>query len=198
MFSPFDLHTVLDAVTFATLKHHGQVRKDQQHSPYATHPIQVAQIILDVGKVNDPSILVAAILHDTIEDTGTKADEIQEKFGKDVLGLVLEVTDNKSLEKMERKRLQVVHAPHLSKSAKIIKLGDKLVNCRDMLVSPPTDWPLTRRQDYIQWSADVVHEMRGANQGLESAFDALIVDAEQTLRFTIQPFDTIHQRPWAP
>jgi len=198
LFTPSDLQTILQAVSFATLKHHGQVRKDQQHSPYATHPIRVAQTILEIGEVNDRALLVAAILHDTIEDTGTKADEILEKFGKDVLGLVLEVTDNKSLEKIERKRLQVVHAPHLSISAKIIKLGDKLVNCHDMLDSPPADWSLTRRQDYIQWAADVVHGMRGANHNLESTFDILLADAEQTLGFTIQPFETIHQRPWAP
>ena len=193
-----DLHIILDAVIFATGKHHGQVRKDQQHSPYITHPLTVAQVILNIGDVSDLTILTAAILHDTIEDTCTNNSEIQDRFGNQVLNLVLEVTDDKSLPKMERKRLQVVHAPHLSIPARILKLGDKLVNCRDIILSPPEDWDLNRRQEYLQWSADVVYYLRGANHDLENAFHALLSEAEHTLGFKLQPITTIQNRPWAP
>ena len=193
-----ELNQIFNAVIFAAKKHQGQVRKDKSRSPYVTHPVLVAQTLLEIGGVTESNILVAALLHDTIEDTSTTREQVRTNFGEDVLSLVLEVTDDKSLEKMERKRLQVLHAPHLSSRAKLIKLADKLTNCQDILFSPPRDWPLKRRQEYIQWGADVVSQMRGTNSGLEAAFDQVLADAQEQLGFAVQPFTTINQRPWAP
>lgn len=193
-----DLTRILAACIFAANKHHGQIRKDQRGSPYIIHPIMVAQDILQIGGVKDTNILIAAILHDTIEDTGTKPIEIQETFGIAILDIVEEVSDDKSLPKEERKRLQVVHAAEKSYPARIIKWGDKLVNCRDILDSPPRNWALERRQNYFQWSADVLFKMRGTNTALEAAFDKLLKVAENQLNFFMQPFETIHIRPWAP
>ena len=99
---------------------------------------------------------------------------------------------------MTRKRLQVIHAAELSYEAKIIKLADKLVNCRDILNDPPEDWPLKRRQDYIQWGADVVEQIRGTNSPLESAFDQVLSDAQAELNFKIKPYDSVDQLPWGP
>ena len=189
---------LFDAAIFAAEKHQGQVRKDQRGSPYITHPLLVAKTLWEIGGVRDESTLVAAILHDTLEDTQTTREEIREHFGGEILSIVLEVSDDKYLEKMERKRLQVLHAPELSLSAKLIKLGDKLVNCRDILESPPSDWSLERRQQYIQWAADVIAEIRGVNPPLESAFDHMLSEAENQLHFTIQPYTSLNQRPWAP
>jgi guanosine-3',5'-bis(diphosphate) 3'-pyrophosphohydrolase len=148
--------------------------------------------------VRDTQTLIAAILHDTIEDTPTTHQEVKENFGEDVLSLVLEVTDDKSLEKIKRKRLQVSHAPQLSHQARMIKIADKLVNCGDILVSPPNGWSIQRRREYIQWGADVVSQIRGTNPGLEAAFDHLLKEAEEQLDFSVQPFDSIDQRPWGP
>jgi len=192
-----DLNRLFDAVIFAARKHQGQLRKDNGHSPYVTHPLLVAQTLWQLGGITDTTILTAAILHDTLEDTNTTSSEIREIFGEEALKIVLEVTDDKSLEKMERKRLQVVHAPHLSEAAKVIKLADKLVNCRDMIISPPEEWRLERRRNYIQWGADVVEKIRGTNLALEVAFDDMLADAELMLDFEILPFETIEQRPWA-
>lgn len=192
------LEHIFEAAIFAAFKHNGQVRKGKNKSPYITHPLLVAKAVHQVGGVSDILILTAAVLHDTIEDTKTTDAEISERFGEHVLTLVRELTDDKSLPKAVRKRLQVVHAPHLSQAAKIIKLADKLINCRDILKSPPKKWNLKRRQEYMQWAADVVAQMRGANANLEEAFDEVLSDAEQTLNFVIEPFDTVHQRPWAP
>lgn len=189
---------LFEAAIFAAEKHQGQVRKDQLGSPYITHPLTVIKVLWEVGGIRDRITLVAALLHDTLENTRTTREEIRERFGDDVLAIVLEVTDNKSLEKMERKRLQVLHAPELSLPAKLIKLADKLVNCRDVLESPPRDWPLQRRQQYIQWAADVIAKIRGANPPLENAFDLMLTEAEDRLQFSIQPFSTVNQRPWAP
>lgn len=193
-----DLTNILEAAVFAARKHQGQVRKDHEKSPYVTHPLLVAKSIWEIGGVNETRTLIAAVLHDTIEDTDTKEIEIRDQFGEVVLSVVLEVTDDKSLEKMERKRQQVVHAPYLSRPARLIKLADKLINCQDILYSPPEDWTLERRRNYIQWGADVIARIRGTNAPLEDAFDAVLVEAEKKLDYAIQSFETVNQRPWAP
>ena len=193
-----DLKLIFKAILFAIGKHEGQIRKDAERSPYITHPLLVAQALLEIGDVQDPPTLIAAILHDTLEDTKTTEVEIREAFGEEILQIVLEVTDDKSLEKMARKRLQVVHAPSISDKAKVIKLSDKLVNCRDILNSPPEDWPMERRREYIQWAADVVENLRNTNAPLELAFDQILSDAEERLDFKIKSYETINERPWAP
>lgn len=192
------LDKIFKAAIFAAQKHQGQVRKDNDQLPYITHPLQVAQTLWEIGRVRESQTLIAAILHDTIEDTKTTHEELREAFGEEILEIVLEVSDDKSLKKMTRKRLQVEHAPELSDQARLIKLGDKLVNCRDILQHPPSDWPLVRRQNYIQWGADVVAQIRGINEPLEEAFDQVLEDAQSQLDYKIQPFSTIAERPWGP
>jgi len=193
-----DLLTILDAAVFAAEKHQGQVRKNKHHSPYITHPLLVARAIYDIGNIDDTCILSAAILHDTLEDTRTTEQEIADRFGDKVLSIVLEVTDDKLEEKMDRKRNQVIHAPNLSYEGKIVKLADKLINCRDILNDPPEDWPLERRRDYIQWGADVVENIRGTNSSLEAAFDQVLFEAQGRLNFKILPYESVDERPWGP
>ena len=196
MKQPIEFDQLMDTIIFAANKHQGQVRKDADHSPYITHPLAVARAIAEIGGVGDTLVYKAAILHDTIEDTNTTEEEIRQHFGEKVLQIVLEVTDDKSLEKLERKRRQVIHAPSLSYPARIVKLADKITNCLDILQSPPEDWTLQRRRDNIQWGADVIAQIRGTNPGLEAAFDQIITEAEEKLNFQVQPFDTIGQRSW--
>ena len=187
---------ILSAAIFAAEKHRDQIRKDQNGSPYITHPLAVAHILWEIGDIRETEILQAAILHDTLEDTPTTQAELASQFSKIILAIVLEVSDDKSLPKLERKRRQVLHAPELSRAARLVKLGDKLINCNDVLESPPNGWDLERRRDYVQWSADVIWQIRGVNPPLERAFDAVIYEAETELRFQVQPFETLHQRPW--
>ena len=192
MTRPINLDAIFEAAIFAALKHHGQVRKDEQASPYITHPLSVAREIYTTGKIDDQDILIAALLHDTIEDTHTNADEIRTRFGEEVLSIVLEVTDDKSLEKDLRKQLQIIHASELTYSARVIKLADKLVNCRDILHTPPKDWNVIRRQEYIQWAANVVAQIRDTNPYLESAFDEILQEAEAGLHFHLDPNETVN------
>jgi len=192
------LDAILDAAIFAAQKHQGHVRKDEQASPYVTHSLAVARTICNIGKVNDPTILIAAILHDTIEDTNTMEAEIQERFGEEILSIVLEVTDDKSQNKLARKQQQVIHAHNLSNGAKIIKLADKLTNCLDILHTPPKNWSLGRRREYIQWAADVIAQIRGTNPSLEAAFDEMLSQAEKTLDYKLETFETVNDRPWGP
>lgn len=165
---------VLRALVFAAGRHRNQRRKDNEKSPYINHPLDVVETLWRVGGVRDSVALVAAALHDTVEDTGTKPEEIEAHFGLEVRGVVLEVSDDKSLPKEERKRLQIVHAPHKSLRAKLVKLGDKITNVRDVIVRPPDDWSETRCREYVIWASAVVAGLRGANPALEAEFDRIV------------------------
>ena len=141
--------TLLKAVAFAAEKHRDQRRKDAEASPYINHPIALANL-LKQQDVGDIVVLCAALLHDTIEDTETTVAELRREFGDDITDVVLEVTDDTTLEKTERKRLQIEHAESLSKRAKLVKLADKICNLRDMVAAPPATWPLRRKLDYFE------------------------------------------------
>ena len=162
---------LLKALRFSADKHRNQRRKDVTQSPYINHPIEVVQLLWDVGGVRDIDVLLAAILHDTIEDTETRPEEISAAFGEAVKGFVLEVTDDKSLPKGERKRLQIETAHGKSYGAKLIKLADKSCNIRDLVTRPPEEWPVERRRDYLLWSEQVVAGLRGTNAALEKYYD---------------------------
>jgi GTP diphosphokinase / guanosine-3',5'-bis(diphosphate) 3'-diphosphatase len=164
--------TLLRALDFAAARHRDQRRKDVPASPYINHPIGLATVLWHEGGVRDPIALVAAVLHDTVEDTATTIDELREMFGPEIAGVVAEVTDDRSLPREARKRAQIEHAPHLSLTAKQVKLADKLCNLRDILDSPPADWSHERRAAYVAWTAEVVAGLRGACPPLEAAFDA--------------------------
>lgn len=142
---------LLRAVEFSAERHRGQRRKGVDASPYINHSIEVAAMLANVAGVRDLAILIAAVLHDTIEDTRTSPEELEAAFGPEVRLLVQEVTDDKTLPKAERKRLQVKHAPQLSPSAKLIKLADKVSNVRDVTDRPPSDWSVERRREYLDW-----------------------------------------------
>jgi guanosine-3',5'-bis(diphosphate) 3'-pyrophosphohydrolase len=165
-----DAKPLLQALELAALKHRDQRRKDQEKSPYINHPIAVASLLAQHG-VTDETALLAAVLHDTIEDTRTTREELVAQFGEAVAACVMEVTDDKQLPKDRRKELQVEHAPHLSRSAKLVKLADKICNLRDIVDSPPADWPEKRRQEYVEWCKRVVDELRGVSPALERTFD---------------------------
>jgi guanosine-3',5'-bis(diphosphate) 3'-pyrophosphohydrolase len=164
----------LEALKFAAGKHRDQRRKDVLAIPYINHPIEVAYLLWHVGGVRETEILLAGLLHDTIEDTKTTPSEIEAAFGEKVLGYVLEVTDDKRLSKKERKRLQIVQAPNKSDGAKQIKLADKSANIQDIITSPPAGWDIARRNDYLNWAESVVDGVRGVNPDLEAHFDKLL------------------------
>jgi guanosine-3',5'-bis(diphosphate) 3'-pyrophosphohydrolase len=162
---------LVDAVAFAAYKHRRQRRKDAEASPYINHPIALARVLSVEGGVSDTTLLAAAVLHDTLEDTETTFEELKGRLGAAVAAVVLEVTDDKSLPKKERKRLQIQHASRISRRAKLVKLADKICNVRDVAASPPRTWPLRRRRQYFDWARAVVGRMRGTHRRLERLFD---------------------------
>ena len=162
---------LFDALAFAAHKHRAQRRKDKEASPYINHPIALADVLANEGGVVDPVTLCAALLHDTIEDTRTTHKELRRAFGNEIADVVLEVTDDKKLEKAERKERQVLHAPRLSLRAKLVKLADKICNLRDIASNPPATWSRTRKREYYEWAKRVIDALRGAHPGLERLFD---------------------------
>jgi guanosine-3',5'-bis(diphosphate) 3'-pyrophosphohydrolase len=162
--------TIIRAARFAAYKHRRQRRKDAEASPYINHPIGLADVLVSIGRVSDPVTLAAALLHDTIEDTETTYEELRIEFGRRVADVVQEVTDDKSLPKQRRKRLQVEHAPHLSRRAVLVKLADKICNLRDMVDSPPAGWNLRRRRRYFDWAKQVVEGLPGGHRPMRAAF----------------------------
>jgi GTP diphosphokinase / guanosine-3',5'-bis(diphosphate) 3'-diphosphatase len=173
---------LLQALSFASIKHRDQRRKDARSSPYINHPIAVAAVLAGEGSVQDETLLVAAVLHDTVEDTGTSFAELMEHFGADVEGYVRELTDDKSLPKAERKQLQIVHARSASPGARQLKIADKICNVRDITASPPVFWSRKRRREYLDWAEQVVEGCRGINPGLDRAFDEALAHARQSIR----------------
>ena len=175
------LNKLLEAASFAAVRHTGHHRKGNNQEPYINHPLDVANLLANVGGVDDVDVLIAAILHDTVEDVGVTREEIAERFGERVAGIVMEVTDDKSLPKAERKRQQVEHAPRLSPEAKLVKLGDKISNIKDVTNKPPKDWDIQRRREYIDWGESVVAGLREINPDLEDLFDRTVKQARKAL-----------------
>ena len=175
-------HTlILKAAHFSAQKHSTQRRKDENESPYINHPISVALAIAQIGGVDDPEILAAALLHDTLEDTETTPEELEDEFGKKVCEYVLDVTDDKTLPKEERKRRQIEHAKKISNGAALIKLGDKISNVTDVINNPPEDWDNNRRKEYLDWAEKVIENCPKVNDRMENKFQEIIKQGREAL-----------------
>lgn len=175
------LHAILDAAATAARWHASQKRKGTAGEPYVNHLPEVAALVADATDGNDVNLVVAALLHDAVEDQGVPRDSIAERFGEDVAALVMEVTDDKSLPQAVRKRLQIEQAPKKTTRAKILKLADKTSNVRAIGRDPLPDWPLDRQRQYVQWGRDVVAGLRGASPRLEAQFDEAATTAERLI-----------------
>jgi GTP diphosphokinase / guanosine-3',5'-bis(diphosphate) 3'-diphosphatase len=166
-----DLHAILDAAHFAARKHAGQKRKGAAGEPYINHLLEVAELVASALNGPDANLVIAALLHDSVEDAGVSQAELAERFGADVTSLVMEVTDDKSLPKAERKRLQIENAPKKSVRAQVIKLADKISNLRSILTSPPVDWDEERKRQYFEWAKQVISRLSQPNPLLLAEFE---------------------------
>lgn len=175
------LAAVLAAAHQAAIWHAPQRRKGEAAEPYINHLLEVADLVAQATDGADPDLVIAALLHDATEDCDIPNSEIAARFGDDVASLVAAVTDDKTLPKAERKRLQIAHAAHAGTRAQTLKLADKTSNLRALATSPPAGWPLERQRDYLAWARAVVAGTRGANPWLEAQFDAAAETAERGL-----------------
>jgi len=176
----YAVDALLSAASFAAHRHRKQTRKGEDETPYINHLLAVAKVLEDNG-VDDLITLQAALLHDTIEDTETLPDELESDFGAAVRAVVKEVTDDKDLDKAERKQRQIEKAPRLSDRAKIVKLGDLIDNMRDVAFNPPVGWSLERRIEYVDWTEKVICGCRGVHERLEEYYDTELGRARKKL-----------------
>ena len=171
---------MISAVVYSAEKHKYQRRKGFNQVPYINHPLKVSKLLSDCGE-SDEVLLIAAILHDVIEDTDTTAEDITNEFGQEVCDLVREVTDDKDLPYSIRKELQIKHAPGMSERAKKLKIADKICNVRD-IISYPIDWSVDRKLTYLEWAGHVVDGCTGVNDQLETIFRKTIEEGLETLK----------------
>jgi guanosine-3',5'-bis(diphosphate) 3'-pyrophosphohydrolase len=175
------LRLVSEAAELAARCHNGMARKGRGNEPYINHLAEVANLLSAATDGRDAELVAAGWLHDTIEDTATTHDELAQRFGLRVAGLVAEITDDMSLPKSERRRRQVVDAPHKSAGAKLIKIADKISNVRARIHADPTAEEREDLDDYTAWAEQVVAGCRGVNAALDSLFDEAVASARSTL-----------------
>ena len=164
--SSFPISKLLDAISFAAQKHQNQTRKDEAATPYITHPMGVALSLWEEGSVRNPAVLIAALLHDTLEDTDATKEEIAALFGNQVSEIVEELTNPSGLSSQEAKAWQIQHAPSLSPEAKLVKLSDRLYNVRDLRV-PPVGWSADYIQKYYEWGQKLLDALQGTHPAME-------------------------------
>ena len=171
--------TVLKAADAAARWHVHQRRKGAAAEPYINHLLEVATLVAEATNASEPDLVIAALLHDAIEDQQVPRNIIADTFGDAVARLVEEVTDDKSLPKEVRKQLQVETAPGKSREAKILKLADKISNLKAMAASPPPDWSVRRRLEYVEWARAVAAGLKDASPMLEERLEKAAAEAQR-------------------
>ncbi|RUS60467.1 bifunctional (p)ppGpp synthetase/guanosine-3',5'-bis(diphosphate) 3'-pyrophosphohydrolase [Pseudorhodobacter sp. E13] len=160
--------TIEQAKAFATRAHAGQTRKGAGAEPYVIHLEEVADLVARHG--GSEAAIIAAWLHDTVEDCDTTAADIETHFGPKIAAIVAQLTDDKSLEKAERKRMQIVNAAGKLPEAALVKICDKLSNIRAVGETPPLHWPQARQLAYLDWAETVVAALPAGADPARAAF----------------------------
>jgi guanosine-3',5'-bis(diphosphate) 3'-pyrophosphohydrolase len=169
---------VLDALFFAAKAHKDQRRKSSGE-PYVNHLIEVAQLLASLADVQDQTTLQSAVLHDSVEDTVITGNELQERYGSEVLKLVLQLSDDKSQPKDVRKALTVDKIGSKDPRAQCIKIADLISNLRSL----PDDWPTERQKQYLDWAKAVRNNISvQVPHKLDAMFLQTIEDAGEKLQ----------------
>lgn len=171
-----DVTLLIKAAYFAGEKHRMQRRGDVEETPYINHPLELASILTEEGRITDVDVICAALLHDTIEDTQTTLSELEQHFGKTIANLVAEVTNDMSLNSEQRRHAELAFIPNLSDKAKLIKLADKLANIRDVSTMPPVGWSTKKKSEYFDFALSVAQRAALASPAL---FEIFLRDYEQ-------------------
>jgi (p)ppGpp synthase/HD superfamily hydrolase len=176
-----ELVSVMRAANFVAKWHTHQRRKGAAQEPYINHLLEVASLVTEATNGTDTRAIIAALLHDAIEDQDVTAEMIANEFGQSVADVVLELTDDKSLPKAVRKSKQVESAPTKNREARLVKFADKISNVRAVANSPAPDWSVERRLDYVNWAKEVVAGLRGTSPWLEQQFDEAAGRAKESV-----------------
>jgi (p)ppGpp synthase/HD superfamily hydrolase len=175
------LRLVSEAADFAARRHSGMARKGRGNEPYVNHLAEVANLLAIATDGTDAELVAAGWLHDTIEDTETTREELAQNFSKRVAALVVEVTDDMTLPKDQRRQQQIIDAPNKSSGAKLIKIADKISNIRARIPPQPSQDERDDLIDYVAWAEKVVGGCRGVNPVLDRMFDETAKQARSTL-----------------
>ncbi len=167
---PHAIARLSHAAHWAARAHKDQQRKGIDAEPYVNHLLEVAELVAHADEPGAIEVVIAALLHDTVEDVGVTEAQLVAEFGPRVAELVMYVTDDKTLSKDRRKAAQIEHAPGLPHDAKLIKLADKTSNLRALVRTPPVGWTEARLLDYVDWAAAVVEACGPVDPGLERVF----------------------------
>ena len=172
--------SLLRAARFAARAHHGQTRRGAADIPYLDHVLDVAVRLAEVHP-EDEVLILAGLLHDTVEDCDVTEADVAARFGPEVAALVMEVTDDTALPEAERRRRQEDHIRHASDRAKRLKMADKASNLAALARTPP-DWSADRMQGYVDWALRVIDPVRGLDTALEARFDEAVAEARAAAR----------------
>ena len=191
VFKRLKMQKLISAINFAAHQHRFQRRKDSDATPYINHPIEVLHLLSENGII-DENTLMAAVLHDTVEDTKTSLEQIRELFGEKVANIVAECTDNKKLDKVSRKKIQLEHARHISRGAKCVKLADKYSNCVGLLDNPPKHWSKEEIYGYAVWSFAIFQHLKGQvpslDEKMQKVFKGLQIDENINLEMELEKY----------
>ena len=177
-----DLPRFTKALLFAAEAHRNQRRKGAAQEPYLNHLIEVVDLVVQATGSADMDMVIAALLHDVVEDTPTTYEDVATGFGERVAEIVRENSDNMSLPKAERRRARIAAMALKSREARIVKMADIISNLRAIAVSPPAGWSTERKLGYLEGCRQVVDAGRGTETSIERIFDETATDVERTLR----------------
>jgi len=177
-----ELPRLTKALLFAADAHRNQRRKGAAQEPYVNHLIEVVDLVVQATDNADMDMVIAALLHDVVEDTPTSYEEVAASFGERVAEIVRENSDDMSLSKAERRRSRIAAMALKSREARIVKMADIISNLRAIAVSPPAGWSAERKLGYLEGCRQVVDAARGTEASLERIFDETALDVERTIR----------------
>jgi HD domain len=176
-----EVQRLTKALSFAAEAHRNHRRKGASQEPYVNHLIEVLDLVASVED-GDVDVLIAALLHDVLEDTRTDYDELVATFGERVARIVQENSDDMTLPKPERQRARLASMSKKSREARLVKFADIISNLRAIAVSPPAGWSNDRRVGYLNSCRNLVDAGRGSNAQIEHIFDDTAKAVEQTIR----------------
>jgi uncharacterized protein (UPF0147 family) len=177
-----DLRRLTKALLFAAEAHRNQRRKGAAQEPYLNHLVEVLDLLVQATDGTDTDTLIAAILHDVVEDTAASYEDVAKNFGERVAEIVRENSDDMTLPKAERRRARIAGMPLKSREARLVKMADVISNLRAIAVSPPAGWPADRKFDYLEGCRQLIDAGRGTDAAIERTFDQTADDVERTIR----------------
>jgi (p)ppGpp synthase/HD superfamily hydrolase len=160
------IEKLFEALEYASKLHKDQRRKGNGGSPYVNHLIEVASLLSRVAEVTDHEVIIAAILHDVLEDTEAREGDIFDRFGGTVLAYVKHVTDDKLLSLEKRRIAQLKSIENSSSQIQLIKLADHCSN----IASLPPSWDRARLESYISWSHSIAVHCYSASEELAKVY----------------------------